>query len=214
MGMAGFEPAPCGMVTGFPPTACRPVGRAATFFTTALPSELHSHSCPSFRAATGFCILPPFLKSRKSHPGAIPGKHPHLALCLPREAPLTPLDFRASIGGRSFPAATRFCYGLLEYHSVKTSTKARGLWARRYPGFPSKHRRPLSYLRPGVSLVGMKGFEPNMRLQTRHSFKAGSMTPASARIPFPRHIPMCARLSGPPAVFPCCQQIVSRRPLG
>ena len=115
---------------------------------------------------------------------------------------------------RSFPAATRFCYGLLEYHSVKTSTKARGLWARRYPGFPSKHRRPLSYLRPGVSLVGMKGFEPNMRLQTRHSFKAGSMTPASARIPFPRHIPMCARLSGPPAVFPCCQQIVSRRPLG
>lgn len=107
MGMAGFEPASCGMVTGFPLTACRPVGRAATFFTTALPSELHSHSCPSFRAATGFCILPPFLKSRKSHLGSIPGKHPHLALCLPREAPLTPLDFRASIGGRSFPAVIR-----------------------------------------------------------------------------------------------------------
>ena len=65
------------------------------------------HVCPSFRAATGFCILPPFLKSRKSHLGSIPGKHPHLALCLPREAPLTPLDFRASIGGRSFPAVIR-----------------------------------------------------------------------------------------------------------
>lgn len=52
-GMAGIEPAPCGMVTGFPLTAIRPVGRAVTFFTTALPFELHSHACPSFRAASG-----------------------------------------------------------------------------------------------------------------------------------------------------------------
>ena len=52
-GMVGIEPAPCGMVTGFPLTVIRPVGRAATFFTTALPFELHSHVCPSFRAASG-----------------------------------------------------------------------------------------------------------------------------------------------------------------
>jgi len=101
-------------------------------------------------------------------------------------------------------AACQCCAGLSRLPSVihavcltcaDTATKTRYRLGKEISRFPLRTPQTLSRLRPGVPLVGMKGFEPNMRLQTRRSFKAGSMTPASARIPFPRHIPVVAGLS-------------------